>query len=90
MRAAQERLEAEVRAAQQRLEDARDLMLVAGTPIKGGHYGKTPSLEGLGDGDNLTYTTDFRRVYGTLVSDWLGVPAGSVLGGDHRSLGFLA
>ena len=67
-----------------------NLMLVAGTPIKGGHYGKTPSLKGLGEGDNLTYTTDFRRVYGTLVSDWLGVPAGRVLGGDHRSLGFLA
>ncbi len=66
-----------------------NLMMVAGTPVTGGHYGQSPVLAGLGEGDNLTYTTDFRRVYGTLISDWLGVPAQRVLGGDHRSLGFL-
>ena len=65
-----------------------NLMMVAGTPVSGGHYGQTPVLAGLGEGDNLTYTTDFRRVYGTLISDWLGVPAQRVLGGDHRSLAF--
>jgi uncharacterized protein (DUF1501 family) len=67
-----------------------NLMMVAGTPVSGGHYGGTPSLDGLGEGDNLHFTTDFRRVYGTIVSDWLGVPADRVLSGDHRSLGFLA
>lgn len=66
-----------------------NLMLVAGTPVAGGHYGASPSLEGLGEGDNLSYTTDFRRVYGTIISDWLGVPAERVLSGDHSSLGFL-
>ena len=66
-----------------------NLMMVAGTPVTGGHYGQPPVLAGLGEGDNLTYTTDFRRVYGTLISDWLGVPAQRVLGGDHRSLDFL-
>ena len=66
-----------------------NLMLVAGTPVAGGHYGTSPSLEGLGEGDNLSYTTDFRRVYGTIISDWLGVPAERVLSGDHASLGFL-
>ena len=66
-----------------------NLMLVAGTPVTSGHYGQTPVLAGLGEGDNLAYTTDFRQVYGTLISDWLGVPAQRVLGGDHRSLAFL-
>ena len=66
-----------------------NLMLVAGTPGAGGHYGQSPVLAGLGEGDNLTYTTDFRLVYGTLINDWLGVPAEKVLGGDHRSLKFL-
>ena len=67
-----------------------NLMLVAGTPVIGGHYGTSPSLEGLGEGDNLCHTTDFRRVYGTIISDWLGVPADRILSGDHRSLGFIA
>ncbi len=66
-----------------------NLMLVAGTPVIGGHYGAPPVLQGLGEGDNLRHTTDFRRVYGTLTSDWLGVPADRVLSGDHRSLGFI-
>lgn len=67
-----------------------NLMLVAGTPVIGGHYGTSPSLEGLSEGDNLRHTTDFRRVYGTIISDWLGVPADRILSGDHRSLGFIA
>lgn len=67
-----------------------NLMLVAGTPVAGGHYGASPSLEGLGEGDNLSHTTDFRRVYGTIISDWFGVPAERVLSADHSSLGFLS
>lgn len=67
-----------------------NLMMVAGTPVRGGHYGEMPNLDGLGDGDNMTHTTDFRRVYGTLVTDWLQVPASRVLSGDYRSLNFLA
>ena len=49
-----------------------NLMFVAGKPVKGGHYGKVPSLTGLDAGDNLIFTTDFRRVYATMISGWLG------------------
>ena len=49
-----------------------NLMFVAGKPVKGGHYGRIPSLTKLDAGDNLIYTTDFRRVYGTMISRWLG------------------
>jgi uncharacterized protein (DUF1501 family) len=51
---------------------AANLMFVAGKKVKGGHYGKIPSLTQLDEGDNLVYTTDFRRVYATMVSGWLG------------------
>ncbi len=49
-----------------------NLMFVAGKPVKGGHYGKVPSLTDLDAGDNLIFTTDFRRVYATMISGWLG------------------
>lgn len=44
---------------------------VIGNNIKGGHYGEVPSLTELDDG-NLIHTTDFRRVYSTLIEGWLG------------------
>jgi uncharacterized protein (DUF1501 family) len=51
-----------------------NLMFVAGSTIKGGHYGTPPSLTKLDEGDNLIYTTDFRRVYATMIAGWLGHP----------------
>jgi uncharacterized protein (DUF1501 family) len=47
------------------------LMFVAGKGVKGGHYGERPSLTELDDG-NLIYTTDFRRVYASVIQGWLG------------------
>jgi uncharacterized protein (DUF1501 family) len=49
-----------------------NLMFVAGKQVKGGHYGKVASLTNLDAGDNLVYTTDFRRVYATMIDGWLG------------------
>src|SRR5271166_4109807 len=50
-----------------------NLMFMAGKQVKGGHYGQVPSLTKLDEGDNLIYTTDFRRVYATMISGWLGL-----------------
>jgi len=49
-----------------------NLMFVAGKQVKGGQYGVAPSLTRLDAGDNLIHTTDFRRVYATMISGWLG------------------
>lgn len=49
-----------------------NLMFVAGKQVKGGQYGAVPSLTKLDAGDNLIHTTDFRRVYATMISGWLG------------------
>src|SRR5207248_6743516 len=51
---------------------AANLMFVVGKPVKGGHYGQRPSLTQLDAADNHVYTTDFRRVYATVVEGWLG------------------
>jgi uncharacterized protein (DUF1501 family) len=47
-------------------------MFLVGNHVKGGHYGKLPSLTELDSLDNLLYTTDFRRVYATVMDGWLG------------------
>jgi uncharacterized protein (DUF1501 family) len=63
-----------------------NLMFVAGKPVKGGHYGQIPSLTRLDAGDNLIYTTDFRRVYATMISGWLGYrDTRSLLNGDFET-----
>ncbi len=54
-------------------------VFVIGAPVHGGMYGEMPSLTDLDDG-NMRYTTDFRRVYTTLITQWMGqADAGAVL-----------
>ncbi|HEY9182642.1 MAG TPA: DUF1501 domain-containing protein, partial [Gammaproteobacteria bacterium] len=60
---------------------------VIGNPVKGGMYGQPPSLSELVLGDNLASTTDFRRVYATLIQEWLGADAAGVLGQKFETLG---
>jgi uncharacterized protein (DUF1501 family) len=67
---------------------AANLMFVAGKPVKGGQYGTIPSLTKLDAGDNLVYTTDFRRVYATMIAGWLGLSSDEtreVLKGDFEA-----
>ncbi len=45
-------------------------MFVIGDHVRGGLYGAPPSLTELDDG-NLIKTTDFRRVYATMIEEWL-------------------
>ncbi len=59
---------------------------VIGNAVKGGMYGKPPSLSELVLGDNLESTTDFRRVYATLIEDWLGADAADGAGPAVRNL----
>jgi uncharacterized protein (DUF1501 family) len=65
-------------------------VFVAGKLVKGGHYGRPPSLTDLDDG-NLRYTTDFRRVYATMIKEWMGQhDTGAVLKGQFETLGVFA
>src|SRR5204863_2201681 len=58
---------------------AASCLFVAGPSVKGGVVGKHPSLRDLDDGD-LKFHTDFRRIYATLLDDWLGCDSRAVLG----------
>jgi uncharacterized protein (DUF1501 family) len=62
-----------------------NVMFLAGKNVNGGHYGEAPSLIELDDGDNLKYTTDFRRVYATAIDGWLRLgTSSSVLNGSFE------
>ena len=63
-------------------------MFIAGTPAKGGLYGKNCSLQDLEAGD-LKFTTDFRRAYATVLQGWFGVEPEKVLGEKYEPIPFL-
>jgi len=63
-------------------------MFVAGTPVKGGLYGKHSSLQDLEEGD-LKFTTDFRRAYATVLQGWFKVQPEMVLGASYDPIPFL-
>jgi uncharacterized protein (DUF1501 family) len=65
-------------------------MFVVGQAAKGGFYGRHPSLTDLDDG-NMKMTTDFRRVYATMIREWLGYDrSDEVLKGKFDPLGVFA
>ena len=65
-------------------------VFVLGDSVRGGLYGSPPSLTELDDG-NLHYTTDFRRVYATLIKEWLGYPdPAALLRGEFETFGMFA
>jgi len=64
-------------------------MLLAGDPVQGGLYAKHPSLVELDRGD-LKMQMDFRRVYATVLEDWMGIDGRAVLSKSFRKLPLLA
>jgi uncharacterized protein (DUF1501 family) len=60
-------------------------VLLAGPGVRAGLVGEAPSLLDLQDGD-LKMGLDFRRVYATVLEDWLGLPSKPALGGDFDKL----
>lgn len=64
-------------------------LFVAGAPVKGGLYGRYPSLTDLDKGD-LKHTVDFRQVYATVLEKWLRTKSQPILGKDYGRLGFMA
>ena len=68
---------------------AGSCLFLAGPSVKAGVVGKHPSLADL-DADDLKFHTDFRRVYATLLDDWLGCDSKVVLGGKWEHVKELA
>ncbi|HXY26815.1 MAG TPA: DUF1501 domain-containing protein, partial [Acidimicrobiales bacterium] len=65
-----------------------NVVFAAGHPVKGGYYGEPPSLSSLSEG-NQVFTTDFRRVYATVLDQVVGVDAATFLDGRFRPIPFL-
>jgi uncharacterized protein (DUF1501 family) len=64
-------------------------LFVLGTRARGGCHGTAPNLN-LPRNHDLTYSTDFRSVYATVLDQWLGCPSEAVLGGRFGTLPILA
>ena len=70
---------------------AANVAFVIGGGVSGGQYSTPVSLTELVHGDNLQYTTDFRRVYATLIEEYLGYSRSEdVLGRKFETLGMFA
>ncbi len=66
-------------------------MYIVGEKVRGGFYGAHPSLEELDSNGDLKMTTDFRRVYATMLQEWIGYgDSRAVLRGDFPGLGVFA
>ncbi len=63
-------------------------MFLAG-PVKPGLHGPNPNLSQLYQGD-LKYSIDFRRVYATVLENWLGAKSEEILGGVYKTMPLLA
>jgi uncharacterized protein (DUF1501 family) len=61
------------------------VVFLAGPEVKGGLAAKMPSLTDLTDGEPKM-TADFRRVYATVLSDWLGLQDREALGGSFERM----
>ena len=63
-------------------------MFVLGTPVRGGLYGRPPSLEDLDPDGNLKFTTDLRAVYASILAHWIDTDPKSVVG-DFPTIPFV-
>ncbi|HUZ78217.1 MAG TPA: DUF1501 domain-containing protein [Chloroflexota bacterium] len=61
-------------------------MFVLGDAVKGGVVGDQPSLSKLDTNGDLNFGIDFRAVYNTLLTNWLGMDGQEVLGAHFETL----
>lgn len=65
------------------------VVFVVGPGVKGGFYGSQPSLSRFDPYGNLIWSTDFRRIYATILDQVLDGPTARILGGSFKPLEFL-
>jgi uncharacterized protein (DUF1501 family) len=61
---------------------------VMGGKIKGGLYGRQPSLQDL-ENDDLKFSVDYRSLYATVVRQWWGLGTKFLSGGSYPDIGFV-
>jgi len=60
--------------------------LLIGSPVAGGRFGEPPSLTSLDTRGNMTHTVDYRSLYASVLSGYLGADADSLLGAPYEPL----
>jgi uncharacterized protein (DUF1501 family) len=68
---------------------ANNLFAIGGSLQKPGFYNEVPNLEDLDSNGDLKYTVDFRSVYSSVLNNWLGVDAETVLNKKFDNLNFI-
>jgi uncharacterized protein (DUF1501 family) len=63
-------------------------LFVMGSRVKAGLHGTAPSLD-VGPNRDLTFSTDFRRIYATVLDRWLGCDSKAVLGASFKPVEFV-
>ena len=63
-------------------------LFVMGSRVKAGLHGTAASLA-VDRNEDLKYSTDFRRVYATVLDRWLGCKSAAILGHDYQPLSFV-
>ncbi len=58
-------------------------MFWIGERARAGFHGEAPSLTELDEQEDLIFTTDFRRVYASVLEQWLGTPDPAAVLGDR-------
>jgi uncharacterized protein (DUF1501 family) len=66
---------------------AASVAFVVGDGVHGGLYGEAPSLDALDRRGNPVSMVDFRDLYATVATDWLGADGSAIVGGAHENLG---
>ena len=61
-----------------------------GKGVNKGLHGDQPSMTEMIDNGNLSFTTDFRQVYATVIERWLGVDSTPLLGQRWEHVPFIA
>jgi uncharacterized protein (DUF1501 family) len=56
------------------------VQFVAGGRVRGGFHGAAPRLDRLDGSGNPVFTTDFRRLYATVLESWWGLDSAAILG----------
>ena len=64
-------------------------LFVMGSKVAAGLHGEAPSLS-VAHNQDISFSTDFRSVYATLLDQWMGCPAAPVLGASFDPLPLFA
>ena len=62
---------------------------MGGKHNKAGFYNAGPNLANLDNNKDLKFELDFRRVYASILDEWLQVPSAEILGREFNGLGLV-